>query len=384
MDPTGPLPPLTGRLVDLVRRHGPLPFSAVVDAALYDEDHGFYTSGIGAAGRRGDFITSPEVGPLFGTLVAGLLDTWWDELGRPDPFVVVEGGAGAGSLAVAVLAATPRCAPALRYVLVERSPALRARQAEHLALVEPPVALGVPGGHDGPVVASLGELPATPITGVVLANELLDNLAFDLLVRTDDGWGEVRVGAEESAGGIRFVRHVLPATPAATAVGERFAPEAAPGSVIPWQRAAGAWVADAVGLVDQGRVLLLDYAVATTAELASRPVEEWLRTYRGHDRGGDPLDALGSADITTEVAVDQVEAAVGRPARVRTQADLLRAAGIDALVAEGRRVWEEGAGVGDLAAIRGRSRIREAEALVDPAGLGGFLALEWVVDRTSG
>ena len=75
----------------------------------------------GRAGRRGDFITSAEVGPLFGAVVARALDAWWDELGSPDPFVVVDAGAGVGTLARAVLAAGPACAAALRYVLVERS-----------------------------------------------------------------------------------------------------------------------------------------------------------------------------------------------------------------------------------------------------------------------
>lgn len=375
MDPTGPVGPLQGHVHDLIARHGPLPFSTVVDAALYDVAHGFYAAAGGAAGRRADFITSPEVGPLFGAVVAGVLDAWWEDLGRPDPYVVVEGGAGVGTLALSILAAAPRCAGALRYVLVERSPVLRARQGEHLALAEPTSALGLPGGHDGPVVTSLGELPTTRFAGVVLANELLDNLAFDLLVRTDDGWGEVRVGAE----GPRLVRHVVPGTDAAVAAGERFAPDARVGQVIPWQRDAAVWAADAVGLLERGRVLLLDYAVRRSTELASRPVEEWLRTYRGHERAGDPLELLGTADITVEVAIDQLEAAVGRPAVVRTQAELLREGGIEALVEEGRRTWEERAGIGDLAAIRARSRIREAEALLDPDGLGAFLAVEWTV-----
>ena len=76
-----------------------------------------------------------------------------------------------------------------------------------------------------------------------------------------------------------------------------------------------------------------------------------------------------------EVAVDQLAAG----ADVTTQASFLRANGIDDLVAEGRRRWAERAGVGDLAALRARSRITEAEALLDPAGLGGFTVLEWRV-----
>ncbi|MBK5223642.1 MAG: SAM-dependent methyltransferase [Acidimicrobiia bacterium] len=369
--------PLHHHIAQLVARHGPLPFSTVMDSALYDETHGFYTAAGGAAGRRGDFITSPEVGPLFGAVIARALDSTWDELGRPDPFVVVEGGAGVGTLAVAVLAASPRCASALRYVMVERSPVLRARQRTHLAIAEPATALGVPGGHDGPVVASLGELPSARITGVVLANELLDNLAFDLLERTPDGWSEVRVGVDSASADLRLNRHLVPAGDAARGAGERFAPAASVGAVVPWQRGAAEWIADAYALLDRGRLLILDYAVRTTAELGNRPVGEWLRTYRGHQRVDDPLEDLGTADITVDVAADQLDAAVGHAAVVRTQAELLRVHGIDDLVARGRREWTERAAVGDLAAIKARSRVREADALLDPQGLGGFLVLQW-------
>ena len=63
---------------------------------------------------------------------------------------------------------------------------------------------------------------------------------------------------------------------------------------------------------------------------------------------------------------------------VRTQAAFLGAHGIDELVDEGRAAWQAGAGIGDLAALRGRSRVREAEALCAPDGLGGFTVMHWV------
>ena len=98
---------------------GPVPFSEFMADALYGPD-GFYTSG-GRAGRRGDFITSPEVGPLFGAVVARFLDAEWKRLGRPEPFTVVDAGAGPGTLARSVLAAEPECSAAMRYVAVEVS-----------------------------------------------------------------------------------------------------------------------------------------------------------------------------------------------------------------------------------------------------------------------
>ena len=55
----------------------------------------------------------------------------------------------------------------------------------------------------------------------------------------------------------------------------------------------------------------------------------------------------------------------------------LRAHGIDELVEEGRAIWRERAAIGDLEAMRARSRVTEADALLDPAGLGAFRVLEW-------
>ena len=89
-----------------------------------------------------------------------------------------------------------------------------------------------------------------------------------------------------------------------------------------------------------------------------------------------PTESPGSQDITCEVAIDQL-AEVAPPSASSTQAAWLTEHGIDELVEEGRRVWAERSGVGDLAAMRARSRVAEAEALRDPDGLGAFVVLEW-------
>jgi SAM-dependent MidA family methyltransferase len=136
-------------------------------------------------------------------------------------------------------------------------------------------------------------------------------------------------------------------------------------------------VGSALERVARGRVVVIDYA-STTAALARLPVEAWLRTYRGHERGGPPLHDLGRQDVTVDVCLDQL-ARVRSPDVVRTQAELLRAHGIDRLVDEGRRTWAERGTIGDLAAVRGRSRVHEAEALLEAGGLGDFVAAEWEV-----
>ena len=126
-------------------------------------------------------------------------------------------------------------------------------------------------------------------------------------------------------------------------------------------------------LVRSGSVLALDYARPSTAALVGRPWREWLRTYRGHERGGHYLTDPGGQDITTDVPLDQLPT----PDVVSTQADWLRRNGLDDLVDDGDRAWQAAASRPDLAALTMRSRRREAEALTDPAGLGAFTVLEW-------
>jgi SAM-dependent MidA family methyltransferase len=374
-------------LVGLIRRHGPLPVEAVVERALYAPDGGFYESGGAAGGRGGDLLTSPEVGPLFGAVVARALDGWWRAMGEPDPYVVVEAGAGPGTLGNTVLAAGPDCARALRYVLVERSAAQRRRHAEHLRIEDPALAFApvdrdteepVTGSPTGPITVSLAELPRVAGPAVVLANELLDNLPFGLAERRGSRWWEVRVGWEDApaAGTGRFLERPVPLDDERAGVLDRLAPDAPDRARVPMQDAARRWLRDALALAGPGgRVVAVDYG-ATTAALAGRPEVEWLRTYRAHARGGGYLDGLGSQDVTCEVAFDQL-VLVKAPAYDRSQGDWLRAWGLDELVDEARRSWSERAGVGDLAALTARSRITEAAALTDPAGLGAFRVLEW-------
>jgi len=388
-DPSATVPHASAydAIVAQIRRHGPLPFDDVMRIALYDAAHGFYAAG-GSAGRRGDFITSVEVGPLFGAVIARALDAWWAELDRPDPFVVIEAGAGVGTLARAVLQAEPACAPALTYVLVEQSPALRARHGDYLEIDAASHALPPRNRDDadgrvdaeprdagtGPRIVSLPDLPVGPFTGVVLANELLDNLPFKLVeLHEADRWCEVRVGLGRDDAGI--VEYLVPADPALAALAERLVPDPPDGARLPLQLVAAEWVRAALAVLERGKVALFDYADSTPS-FARRPDHEWLRTYRGHARGAAPLADLGLQDITCEVAVDQFERI--RPGmHVEPQADFLRRYGIDELVDEGRRIWQERGHIGDLVAIKGRSRVNEATALLDPSGLGAFKVLSW-------
>jgi SAM-dependent MidA family methyltransferase len=370
-------------IVERIGREGPVGFDTFVELALYG-DGGFFTRARGAGRAGRDFVTSPEVGTLFGALVARALDGWWRAADSPDPFLVIEAGAGRGRLAADVLAAAPDCATALRYVLVERSPGLRAAQRDLLTVEPFEDALGpvVPDDEDapvpvtgmGPILTALDDLPAVPLDGVVLANELLDNLPFRVVERRDAIWWEVRVAVDGDA----LVENVLPAPVELATEADLVVSDAPDGARVPVPTALATWLRDCAGALRSGRLIVVDYT-ATGAELVARGHDGWLRTYREHGRGESPLAAPGEQDVTIDVPREYLVHAAERAGFHLeldvTQSEWLQDLGIDELVADARREWDARAHVGDLEAVRHRSRVSEGAALVDPAGLGAHRVL---------
>jgi SAM-dependent MidA family methyltransferase len=385
---------LRERLVERIKRQGPIPFDEYVEAALYDPAEGFFSQGRGAGRSEGDFVTSPEVGSLFGALVARALDEWWRALGEPDPYLVVEAGAGNGRLARDVVRASPRCAPALRLVLVERSARLREQQRGALE-IEPaedalgPAVRGAPGEppepvtRKGPIVTSLDELPAVAVEGVVFANELLDNLPFRVVERTRDGWDEIRVALDGRDG---FVDVAVPVPPAIDRDLAELdtAHTLAAGTRVPLQTGITAWFAACGAMLRRGFLVVVDYA-DDLAGIAERGEGGWLRTYRGHTQGAPPLAAPGADDVTCDVVTEQVRAAARRagfrPVAETTQAAWLESLGLDALVRDARDRWEAGRSRGDLDALAARSVVTEAAALRDMGGLGAHRVFAFAKGR---
>jgi SAM-dependent MidA family methyltransferase len=332
----------------IVAAGGAIRFDEFMRIALYGE-RGFYTSG-GQAGRRGDFITSPEVGPLFGAVLARWIDSEFRRLGEPDDFTIVECGAGPGTLARGVLAAAPQWRD--RYIAVEIAERQRCQHP------------------DG--VLSSAELPSGSFNGVVIANELLDNLPFRLAVY-DGSWREVAVSLGRQS---ELVESTLPADP----VWAWLPAGAQHGTRLPIEAGAASWVAAAQRLLRQGTVIAFDYCTTATSELVGRPWREWLRTYRGQGRGEHYLRDPGGQDITVQVCVDQLPA----PTSIELQAEFLSRWGIAELVDQGRQAWSVAAARPDLAALTMRSRARESEALVDPIGLGAFHVVSWTTSDLAG
>ncbi len=379
---------------DLIRaeatRLGSISFDRYLELALYSPQ-GFFNRGRGVGH---DFRTSPHVGPLFGAIVARAIDREWRLLGEPDPFVVVEVGAGNGRLAKEVLRASPECAKALRYVLVEISDALRAEQHDHLSIEPPEEALGpceivdADGAPElvaltGPIVTSLSELPATSIEGIVLANELLDNLVFGLAEFDGEKFLEVRVGPNLEQ--MRVPLANPGAVEAFMALGDVHIDA---GSTVPMPNGINSFFEEASRLLRRGSMILIDYCVEAN-ELLNRG-NGWLRTYREQVRGNDPFLFPGEVDITADVVVEHVEAAAtacgfGRIERT-SQASWLSDLGIHDLVEEGTRIWESKASNPDIGALEAKSRASQAAILLDQssvASLGNFTVFTTSTTRRS-
>jgi NADH dehydrogenase [ubiquinone] 1 alpha subcomplex assembly factor 7 len=319
--------------------------------ALYGPG-GFYEGA--PVGERGHFVTSPHVHPVFSRLVGAALEQLWESLGRPAPLRLVEAGAGDGTMGRELVAGFARAGVELRYVAVETSPGARAALA----------AAGLPA------VERLSDVePLDP--GVVVANELLDNLPFRRVRLGDGELVELRVGLD----GDRFVEIEI-ACPADLA---KLAPELRHGEEAVVPVGALEFVDELAERLRTGYALLVDYAAGVSGMAEAHG-------YRRHAVVEDVLDDPGSADITAGVDLDVVAARARErgltalpPVR---QGNALRALGLDEWVrAERSRqgdLLNSGRGSEAVSAWDGRNR---AALLADDAALG---RLRWLLLATPG
>jgi SAM-dependent MidA family methyltransferase len=258
---------------------GPLPFARFMELALYHPEFGYYASGRARIGRRGDFYTSVSVGPVFGRVLADQFLEMWENLGRPDPFAIVEQGANDGSLAADILSALPAECP-VEYHVVEPVARLQEVQRSRLAAFDRPVFW-----HE-----SVAALP--PFTGVHFSNELVDALPFHLCRSTGEGWEELCVGREGD--GFVFV-------PAAASLDTSRLPRRPAGYVTELRPAAEAWLTGLAEKLLAGYLLIADYGFSTADLFAPHRSEGTFSCYRAHHRDAKPLEDPGEKDITAHV-----------------------------------------------------------------------------------
>jgi SAM-dependent MidA family methyltransferase len=290
---------LVARIHAEIERDGPITFARFMELALYDPDGGYYRSADAPPGREGDFLTAPEIHPIFGATLSRAIADAWDRLDRPDPFVLREVGAGTGALEVAVLDALatdrPELAGIVRYDPIEidelRQTAIETRlraAGRQTALVEP-----VSSGR--------------PIDGVIVANEVLDALPTHRVVAADGELLERYVGSRDGA----FVE--VDDAPSTPRLGARLAGEGialADGQEAEVCLALDPWITDVAAGLTRGLVLLIDYGYPAV-ELYDplRRHEGTLRAYLRHRVHDDPFVHVGRQDLTAHVDVTAVERA---------------------------------------------------------------------------
>jgi SAM-dependent MidA family methyltransferase len=264
-------------------------FRDFMEAALYDAEFGYYATHADRIGRDGDYYTSSGVSAHFGRLLAKYVVKCWEKLDRPAPFSVVECGPGTGRLALDILAeletAHPAAFAAVRYVLCERSPALRALQRERLASFGARVAW-----------SDVETLAETPITGLMFSNELIDALSVH---RVKVESGAVReCFVTEREGGLRLVWDA-PSRPAEfAAYVETSRLHLREGHEYEIGLDAVAWLRNAARALERGFLLTIDYGDLSD-HLSERP-NGTLRCFSRHVVHEDFLARIGEQDITAD------------------------------------------------------------------------------------
>jgi SAM-dependent MidA family methyltransferase len=353
--------PLEIRLIEELRSGPPITFADFMDRALYDPENGYYAAGVQRTGWEGDFVTSPEIDPAFGSLWTRAFERTWEAAGRPDPFHVIEVGAGEGGFAEAVLgSASDRFASSLRYVIVERVPGVAERQRERLGTRVSWV----------PALGDMGEVAA----GCVVANEVLDNQPVHLVERRDGALVELYVDGASHR--LQLEQGDI-SDPAIERFVDDYGLAVAEGARAEVGLASMSFTSELVDSLARGALFLIDYG-ATSAQLGLRQGGT-LVTY-GAGPGEDVLEAPGARDITAHVNWSAIaDACASRGATVApfvSQREALRALGLDDLHAALRREHEAAVATGRGAdAVRSLSRRQALGILTDPNGLGALQVL---------
>lgn len=273
---------------------GVVSFARFMELALYAPGLGYYAAGKHKFGEKGDFITAPELGPVFARCVARPCHALLNQLGGGD---ILEVGAGSGALAAELLlelASLGRLPD--RYLILELSADLHERQLETLRQKAPDLFERVHW---------LAELPRD-FRGLVLANELLDALPATRFKITENGVNELFVGWENEG----FVWREKPGNESMRA---RILSLGLPsGYISEFNLHAEAWVRTIADTFKQGALLLIDYGFPRAEFYHPQRAQGTLMCHYRHLAHDDPLILTGLQDITAHVDFTGIaEAGIG-------------------------------------------------------------------------
>jgi SAM-dependent MidA family methyltransferase len=274
-----------------IRERGPIPFSHYMELCLYHSEFGYYSRDAGQFGKAGDFYTSSDVHAVFGRLLARQFDEMWRTLGSPSTIVLKELGPGRGLFAQDVLDWSDKKFPhffeAVRYVLLEQSPAL----SEHIQ--------GTLKRHIESGKAELADLKSEDVPTIVFANEFFDAIPVEIV----SAKGSLRIGAENG----RFVERWAPSSPEELEYLDRYSIHPEPNERVEVPLRSQKLLREAADF-DRGFLAIIDYGYTREEQLAGRH-RGTLKAIRQHSVSANPYEAPGEQDITADVNFTALAAA---------------------------------------------------------------------------
>lgn len=287
-------------------------FDRFMAMALYEPGLGYYVSGNSIFGHQGDFVTAPEISPLFGATVARQIAAWLEDpaLRACAQPTIYEFGAGTGALASQILATLMAMGHASgRYRIIETSPSLRQRQRETLQ-----------ARPDGWQVDWLDELPSA-IEGVVIANEVLDAIPVQIVEWDGAQWHELGV-ARRGAHGYDWAPRAVSAERVAELMnGDPSMTEPFDGTwlaalSVPYRTEVApqvrAWTRTVAERLRVGAMLLLDYGFPARELYHPQRAGGTLMMHHRHRAHTDPFVHIGAQDMTAHVNYSAVRLSAER------------------------------------------------------------------------
>lgn len=329
-------PELIAAIASEIAASGPIPFARFMELALYHPQFGYYMRSPEGPqeriGWRGDFYTSSDVHPILGQALAKQAEQMDRLLGQPHPFTIVEMGPGKGLLAKHILAT---CAhryrsffQRLRYVLIERSPAMRELQRRHLAPWLDQAAL-LTWADDLANVAPQG------LSGLFFSNELVDSFPVHRVQVTAKGIEELGVDYRDG----RFVECLMPLS-SDTLVHRlrRVSADWPEGYRTEINLRASDWMKQVAQHLDRGFVLTIDYGHSQQDLYRSDRKHGTFLCYFQQSVNEDPFLRVGEQDMTAHVDFSNL-AATGEGQKLQTtgftnQMSFLMGLGVEQMLAE--------------------------------------------------
>ncbi|MBI3774632.1 MAG: SAM-dependent methyltransferase [Gammaproteobacteria bacterium] len=270
-----------------IAREQRITFHRFMELALYTPELGYYMNGLRKFGPDGDFITAPEISPLFSRCVAHQCAQILRACKQP---TVLEAGAGSGVMAADILLELERLDTLpQRYAILELSASLRARQHETLQ---------TRAAHLASRVVWLEHLPETAFEGVILANELLDAMPVHRVRLTMSGAMEQYVTWNRD----HFVWCDGPLSDTALRARIAALPQNLPANyTTEINLNAEAWLRTFAPLLQRGAVLLFDYGFPAPEYYHPQRNDGTLVCHYRHRVHNDPLTRVGLQDITSHI-----------------------------------------------------------------------------------